>query len=553
MLRAGKPVRDVTAHLRARGGEERVCVLAADLVTLGGETCILTALTDITDRTRAEAALRESEQRFIRLFHANPLPMTITSLRDGRYLEVNDAVVRHSGFTREELLGRTKSEIGLRVVAANREEMMRRLNAEGRVRDVEVTIHTRRGPRQVLVNSEVITFAGEPAVLNVSVDITERTQAEAEQRARGEEAEAANRAKDEFLAMLGHELRNPLGTITNAVAVLERLSGDDASTRHLTAIINRQTSHLTRLVDDLLDVARVTSGKIRLQAEPVDLHALVRHCLETLTHAGRTQQHHVVLRGEPVHVAGDAARLEQVVNNLVDNALKYTPPGGTVTVTTERRGADAILSVRDTGRGISPDVLARVFDLFVQEPQSLDRTRGGLGLGLTLVKRLVELHGGSVAATSEGPDRGSEFTVRLPALAHPAPGEEREGGAVEPEAARPRRVLIVEDGADARESLRLLLEQSGHLVETADDGPSGLLALSAFRPEIALIDIGLPGLDGYTVAERVRAEETAGRMLLVAVTGYGTARDRARAFASGFDAHMVKPVDPAALSRILQG
>jgi PAS domain S-box-containing protein len=551
MLRAGKPVRDVTAHLRARGGEERVCVLAADLVTLGGETCILTALTDITDRTRAEAALRESEQRFIRLFHANPLPMSIASLRDGRYLEVNEAVVRHSGFTREELLGRTKSEIGLRVVAADREEMMRRLNAEGRVRDVEVTIHTRRGPRQVLVNSEVITFAGEPAVLHVSVDITERTQAEAEQRARGEEAEAANRAKDEFLAMLGHELRNPLGTITNAVAVLERLGGEDASTRHLTAIINRQTSHLTRLVDDLLDVARVTSGKIRLQAEPVDLQALARRCLETLTHAGRTQQHRVVLGGEPVHVAGDGARLEQVVNNLVDNALKYTPAGGTVTVTTEHAGASAVLRVRDTGRGIGPEILARVFDLFVQEPQALDRTRGGLGLGLTLVRRLVELHGGSVAATSEGPDRGSEFTVRLPALAHPVLTAAREGRADAPAAARPRRVLIVEDGADARESLRLLLEQSEHLVETADDGPSGLLALAAFRPEIALIDIGLPGLDGYTLAAAARRQPETRDIRLVALTGYGQGEDRRRALAAGFDQHVTKPVDPSTLQDLL--
>jgi PAS domain S-box-containing protein len=549
-LRAGQPVRDFTAHLRIKGGEERVCSLAADLVTLGGETCILTALTDITDRTRAEAALRESEQRFIRLFHANPLPMSITRLRDHRYVEVNDAVCRHSGYSREELLGRTKAEIGLRVTAANREEMQRRLLEEGRVRDVEVTIQTRSGLRQVLVNSEVITFAGEPAVLHVSIDITERTLQEAQQRARGEEAEAANRAKDEFLAMLGHELRNPLGTITNAVAVLERLSAD-TSMRHLTAIINRQTSHLTRLVDDLLDVARVTSGKISLQAEPVDLRALAGRCLETLDHAGRTREHRVVLRGEPVHVAGDAGRLEQVVNNLVDNALKYTPAGGAVTVTTERLGADAVLRVRDTGRGISPEVLARVFDLFVQEPQALDRTRGGLGLGLTLVKRLVELHGGSVAADSEGPGQGSEFIVRLPALARPAAEEGREGGAGEPGVARPRRVLIVEDGADARESLRLLLEQSGHLVETADDGPSGLLKLAAFRPEVALIDIGLPGLDGYTLAEMARRQPETRDIRLVALTGYGQGDDRRRALAAGFDMHVTKPVDPATLYELL--
>jgi PAS domain S-box-containing protein len=551
MLRAGKPVRDFTAHLRVKSGEERVCVLAADLVTLGGETCILTALTDITDRTRAEAALRESEQRFIRLFHANPLPMTIASLRDNRYLEINEAAVRHSGYTREELMGHSKFDLGVWEAGETHEEMVRRLHAEGRIRDFEVTLQTRTGSRRLLLNSDVITFAGEPAVLCVAIDITERTQAEAEQRARGEEAEAANRAKDEFLAMLGHELRNPLGTITNAVAVLERLGGDDASTRPLTAIINRQTRHLSRLVDDLLDVARVTSGKIRLQAKPVELQALVRRCVETLTHAGRTQQPRVILGGEPVHVAGDAARLEQVVINLVDNALKYTPPGGTVTVTTERAGASAVLRVRDTGRGISPEILARVFDLFVQEPQPLDRTRGGLGLGLALVKRLVELHGGTVAATSEGPDRGSEFTVRLPALSHPAMDGEREGSPGEPAAARARRVLIVEDGADARESLRLLLEQGGHLVETAGDGPSGLLALAAFRPEIALIDIGLPGLDGYTLAEAARRQPETRDIRLVALTGYGQSEDRRRALAAGFDLHVTKPVDPATLHDLL--
>ncbi|HEX6209328.1 MAG TPA: ATP-binding protein, partial [Methylomirabilota bacterium] len=494
--------------------------------------------------------LRESERRFMLLFHANPLPMTITSLSDHTHLEVNEAAVRDTGLTRAEMLGRTKLELGYWVAPEQREEIVRRLRADGCVRDFEITCRTREGKqRQLLVNSQVITFAGVPAVLNVSLDITERSEVEAQSRARGDEAEAANRAKDEFLAMLGHELRNPLGTITNAVAVVDRLAADE-STRRLTAMIRRQTSHLSRLVDDLLDVSRVTSGKIGLQAQPVDLHELVGRCLETLAHAGRTDDHRVTLQGDPVHVVGDAARLEQVVNNLVDNALKYTPARGAVTVITERAGGDAVLRVRDTGRGIRADVLARVFDLFVQEPQTLDRARGGLGLGLTLVKRLVELHGGSVSAWSEGPQRGSEFVVRLPAIVQAA-GPPAVAAAARDVTAPARRVLIVEDGPDARESLRMLLEHAGHVVETAEDGPTGLAKLRAFRPEVALIDIGLPGLDGYALARLVRERPETSGIRLVAVTGYGQDDDRQRALAAGFDLHVAKPVDPVRLRDLL--
>jgi PAS domain S-box-containing protein len=544
LLKAGQTVRGMDCRFRVKSGEERVTVLSADVVMFDGEACILSALTDITDRTRAEAALRESERRFMVAFHANPLPMSITSLRDHRHLEVNDAAVRHGGYSREEMLDRSKPQLGFWVTTEQRDRLLRLLHTEGRVRDLEVTFRTRDGEeRQILVNSEVITFENEPAVLSVSLDITERKLYE-------ESLRAANQAKDEFLAMLGHELRNPLGTLTNAVAVLERLPGDETM-RHVVAIIGRQTGHLGRLVDDLLDVARLTSGKIELQRGPVELRALAGRCLDALAQAGRTERHTVVLEGEAVHVDGDAARLEQVLNNLVDNALKYTPGAGRVTITTERTGEMAVLRVRDTGQGIRTDLRARVFDLFVQEPQSLDRSRGGLGLGLALVKRLVELHGGSVAVWSAGPGQGSEFTVRLPAVAVPFGGVAGSEAGTRPASGRSRRVLVVEDSVDARQSLRLLLELAGHEVEAAADGPSGLARLSTFRPDVALIDLGLPGMDGYAVARAARERPETRAIRLVAVTGYGQAEDRRRALAAGFDLHVTKPVDASMLDEVL--
>jgi PAS domain S-box-containing protein len=334
-LREGRAVRDTEARFRTKTGVEVVAILAADAITLDGEACILTAAMDISDRVRAEDALRESEQRFLRAFHANPLPMTITSLPEGRHLVVNDAAVRHGGYAREELLGRTKVELGFCVAPEQRERMLRLLHEHGRVRDLEVTFRTKDGEeRNLLVNSEVIVFSGKPAVLNVSLDITERKHLEAESRARRREAEelagalqAANRAKDEFFAMLGHELRNPLGAIRNAVAVLESVA-DDPTVRQATAVIGRQTSHLTRLVEDLLDVARATSGKIALKVESVDLYELAGHCVGALARAERTHGLDVSFDGESVRVEGDPTRLDQVISREASGRAARWNRGG---------------------------------------------------------------------------------------------------------------------------------------------------------------------------------------------------------------------------------
>jgi signal transduction histidine kinase len=359
-------------------------------------------------------------------------------------------------------------------------------------------------------------------------------------------AERASRAKDEFLAMLGHELRNPLGAISNAALLLDRGRGDAQGTELARGIIRRQVDHLSRMTDDLLDAGRAVTGKISLHRRPLELAAAVGETLGTLQ--ARTVRHRVETDLAPVWVDADPTRIEQIVANLVLNAVKYTAEGGAVRVSVRREGGDAVLRVADEGIGMPRELIPQVFELFVQGERDLDRAYGGLGIGLTLVRRLAELHGGSAEAASDGPGRGSEFTVRLPAIeaASLAGAAAPLGGA-----ASPRDVLVIEDNADARESLRQLLELSGHRVQVAADGAAGLEALRAHPFDLALVDIGLPKMNGYEVARRIRAEGPARRPILVALTGYGAADDRERALEAGFDRHLVKPVDDAVLERLL--
>ena len=384
----------------------------------------------------------------------------------------------------------------------------------------------------------LVTLADHAAVAVEKARILAREHA-----ARGE-AEAASRGKDELLAMLGHELRNPLAAIANAVQLLDTGSPPPELARRAHEIIARQNAHLARLVDDLLDVARVTSGKIALVRRPLDLAPAVRHALASLTASGRTERHRIELDLETVWADVDETRFEQIVNNLVGNALRFTPAAGAIAITLRAAGAEAVLRVRDTGVGIAPEMLPRVFDLFAQGERAPDRGAGGLGLGLTLVRRIAELHGGRVEAASEGPGHGSTFTVYLPAMAAPpvaitAPVAAARNGA-------PCRILVVEDNGDAREMLQHLLKLAGHEVMEAADGPGGLEATLRGRPDIALIDVGLPGFDGYELARRVRATGDSS-IYLVALTGYGQPDDRRQAMESGFDAHLVKPVNPEAL------
>jgi PAS domain S-box-containing protein len=356
-----------------------------------------------------------------------------------------------------------------------------------------------------------------------------------------------NRAKDEFLATLSHELRNPLGAIANAVAALDRRGGGEEAAGRLRQIIHRQTRHLTRLVDDLLDVARATAGKIALHFQPVDLSEVAASCVGALRASGRAEAVRVSFRAQSVTVNADATRLAQIITNMLDNAVKFTPAGGAIDVDVVREGQKAVLRVRDTGVGIEPQMLPRIFDLFAQAQQPMDRSVGGLGIGLTLSHRLVEMHEGTITAASDGPGRGAEFTVRLPVAV--AVTAESSPSLREPQ--RSRSIVVVEDNDDARESLRLLLESLGHRVFAAGDGHAGLALVERHRPELALIDLGLPGLDGYEVARALRSSPVGKSMTLIAVTGYGQADDRRRSKEAGFDAHLVKPVSQTLLSRLI--
>ncbi len=367
------------------------------------------------------------------------------------------------------------------------------------------------------------------------------------------ELREADQLKDEFLAMLAHELRNPLAPVRNALHILKQPGVTAALTGQVRDMAERQVQHMARLLDDLLDVSRISRGRIELQKESVDVAALVRRTVEAVHPLFEERRHEltVTVPAAPLRVEADPTRLEQVLTNLLNNAAKYTDPGGQVWLTAEPEDGMVVLRVRDTGIGIEPALLPRIFDLFVQAERRLDRSQGGVGIGLTLVKRLVELHGGSVAAHSEGPGRGSDFVVRLPAAraagerpAGPAPG----GAAPAPPR---RRVLVVDDNPDAADSLALLLGLAGQEVRAAYDGPSALARAGDFRPQMVFLDIGMPGMDGYEVARRLRRQAGPNGVVLVALTGWGQDEDRRRSEEAGFDRHLVKPVEPEALEAIL--
>ncbi|HKU40275.1 MAG TPA: ATP-binding protein [Polyangiales bacterium] len=464
----------------------------------------------------------------------------------GYLAECNDAMARMYGYERaEELHGARLGDLLVRDDPRNHAYLSAFISSGYRLGGAESQELDRFGKRRVFENSlvGVIEDGALRSAWGTQRDVTSQVAAR-------EQAEEASRSKDEFFAVLGHELRNPLSPILTALELM-KLRDPHAFPKER-AIIERQVKHVVRLVDDLLDVSRMTRGVISLDRRPLDLADAIAAGIELASPLLEHRAHHVSVNVAPgLIVDGDPTRLGQVFANLLTNAAKYTPSGGRITVTGAAEGGEARITVRDTGIGIRPDILPRVFEMFVQERQTIDRADGGLGLGLAIVRSLVTLHGGRVEAHSEGSGLGSELVVHLPLIDHaPARAATGETPRTAP-AAGAVRVLIVDDNRDAADLLADALATWGHVVQVANDAADALKMLEHWRPEVALLDIGLPVMDGYELARRIRANAALQGMRLLAVTGYGQAEDREAALRAGFDEHLVKPVDLASLRAAL--
>jgi PAS domain S-box-containing protein len=512
---------------------------------------------DMTDRRRAEVELQAERKRLHDILMNAPALIALRSGPDGVFTFVN---AKYQGKMADRpMLGKTTREIHPEPTADRFIELYQRVFKTGEaVTGTEVRSqlpnpdgsssgeHFMNVTYQPLLDAE----GRIDSVVSFAVDVTEQVTARRRAESLREEAEAGSRAKDEFLALLGHELRNPLSPILTALELMKEQAPE--ALREERAIIERQVEYVVRLVDDLLDVSRITRGMVSLERKRVDLAMVVKRAIELASPLIEQHAHRLSVDLPPdLVVDGDPLRLSQVFANLLTNAAKYTPREGTITIAAARESDRVYLSVRDTGVGIRASMLPRVFDLFVQERQALDRSEGGLGLGLAIVRSLVELHGGTVEARSEGLGLGSEFRVVLPlsaAVEEPAPKNRQSTASARPSGVR---VLIVDDNQDAAEMMGKALGVWGQIVRVAHDGPSALQIVETFTPDLALLDIGLPAMDGYELARRLRAMPGLAGTRLVAVTGYGEARDRRAAEQAGFHEHVVKPVTLAALEQVL--
>ena len=509
----------------------------------------------LREHNRVLEALRLNEERFRIALGISPV-IVFNQDRELRYTWIDNRSRWFTGREQlEQLIGRADRELLDRPEDASElDAVKRRVLESGSGARQEIRVIS--GGRELFYDLTVEPLRGESGeivgVTCAAVVITEHLALEAKLREQAARLAEADRRKDEFLAMLAHELRNPLAPIRNAVQILTlKQAALPSDLRWVVEAVARQTDQLAHLVDDLLDVARITRGHIELVRRPVSLEEIVTAAVEAASPCIEARAHTLTvdLPPGPVHLEADGTRLAQVLANLLNNAAKYTEDGGHIRLCARASAEHLEVQVEDDGIGIAPGLLPRIFDLFVQADRSLDRSQGGLGLGLTLVRRLVELHGGSVEANSPGLGGGSTFVVRLPGALISRPSPSTRG--LEPEQGGPgRSVLVVDDNADSAETIALLLRLSGHRVHTAHDGHTGLELARTLEPEVVILDIGLPRLSGYEVAQQIRAR-AGPQPMLVALTGYGQESDRRRCLEAGFDHHLLKPLEPGALEALV--
>jgi signal transduction histidine kinase/ActR/RegA family two-component response regulator len=510
---------------------------------------VLVICTETTQQVLTERRLAAERESFAQLFEQAPSFMAVLRGPEHRFELANPGYMRLIGH--REIIGKTIREALPEAVSQGYLQLLDDVFRSGKAYTASGAKYALQLSTEAPLVERYVDFVYQPitdadgSVSGIFVDGFDTTSRNLSDVA----LQNANRRKDEFLAMLAHELRNPLAPIRNAAAILARTIPEQEETHAVVTMIRRQADQLTRLVDDLLDVSRISQGRVELKQETLNVAPLVDQAFETVAPLFQDKGQDVSLARsyEPLYVVGDVTRLVQSLVNVLTNAAKYTDHGGRIRIQTRGSPEEVFIEVSDNGTGISADLLPQIFELFVQGDRTLDRSEGGLGIGLAVVKKLIEMHGGHISARSEGLGKGSTFELRLPRARPPAAAD-----AVAAHAhASVRRVMVVDDNVDAADSLALLLGLEGHETQCAYSAAAALERASSFAPEVILLDIGLPDMDGYEVARRIRALPGGAAMTLVALTGYGQAEDRERALSSGFQAHLVKPVDLEVLGRIL--
>ncbi len=550
-LAANGHVRNLECRLRTRRAEEVIGLLSAERIVIGGAPCALTVIQDITEREHASEALRQGEERLRLALRAASAGVWSMDLERGEIFWSEEfrrlyGIERDTPAQLETWLERVHPEDRDRVAAAH--EVFSSVESEFR-KEFRI-VHPELGIRWILDLGRIERDArGKPQrLMGINLDVTRAKEAE-------EELREADQRKNRFLATLAHELRNPLAPIRNGLEILRLTQGTGAAAEQARLMMDRQLRQMVRLIDDLLDLSRISRGKIELRRETVDISAAVQNALEISKPMIDQASHELIVRAlsSTFFVNGDMTRLGQVFANLLNNAAKYTPSGGRIEVNVDSIGPNVRVRVKDDGIGIDPSALPTVFEMFTQVERSSEMAQGGLGIGLSIAKQLVEMHGGTIEARSEGAGKGSEFIVRLPSVTSTQATTSALENRSPLTAQHGLRILIADDNQDAATSLGLMLEIAGHEVRTAHDGPSAINTAKEFTPDVVLLDIGMPGLDGYETCREIRAIPELKHKLMIALTGWGQTEDKRRSQEAGFNHHLVKPVEASVLEKLIDG